>query len=118
MHRFVSFAVSDRLRLLLKEVVAKNTYMCTLRGRAFSWSLITEKYSGIEKHHTMDDGPRLRNERSKSEKEQLRCKVFLTNASSPIRIAEMEAEGGESSAHIDVFEWSAKETEVEARIQN
>ena len=56
--------------------------------------IITEKYSGIEKHHTMDDGPRLRNERSKSEKEQLRCKVFLTNVSSPIRIAEMEAEGG------------------------
>lgn len=32
--------------------------------------------------------------------------------------AEMEAEGRESSAHIVVFEWSAKETEVEARIQN
>ena len=53
---------------------------------------IKEK-GGIKKHHD-DDGSRRSNERSKSWKEELRCKVFLTNASSPIRKAEMEAEGG------------------------
>ena len=53
----------------------------------------------------MDDSPRLRNERSKSEKEQLRCKVFLMNASSPIEIGEgiAEVKGGKGAADMDVF---------------